>query len=346
MKRKLMAMLLCLASTTTFAQADLEAISGKYAAADGLEFENMMKLKKKQKDDIQLTFVGEESGKIENKLVIKWKGGEIRGFLDEKLYNSKKIAWFKSDGENSFIKLDDGVIAIANRTGTAIGDVLAKDAAKLKDFDLETAKALVDGMMGDVNAGATEDGLKKMMKFDAFKNNLEKVVFADNRNTFFNAYGEPKEDPKKHIKSQILGKTVYFNYYSATNAEAKYGKSAEYNIEYEMEGIKKDRKTCSKLGRNWAQSIKKIDVANRHLFLNGRSFCDPVEKIYDYAFLSLMNDVSGKLMFGKTYNLKVTIYVYKDGANVATLGTGIIALKYEPESKALMDLWAEWISQM
>jgi len=346
MKKKLVAIMLTVASFTVLAQNDLTSINGKYNAADGLEFENMMKLKKKQKEDIEVIFVGELNGKIENKLTIKWKGGEVNGFLDEKLYNSKKIAWFKSGGENSFIKLEDGVIALANRDGSKIGDVLAKDVSKLKSFDIETANALVSEMMNDVNAGKSQEKLNKMMKFDAFKNNLEKVVFADNKNVLYNAYGEPAEDPKKHIKSQTIGKTIYYNYYSVTNAEAKYGKSAEINIEYEMEGVKKDRKTCSKLGRNWASSIPKVDVRDDHKFLQGRSFCDPASKIFDYAFLSLMNDLNGKLLMGNTYNLKVTVYVFKDGANVATLGKGTIAMKYDVDSQKEMDLWVQWISEM
>lgn len=37
-------------------------------------------------------------------------------------------------------------------------------------------------------------------------------------------------------------------------------------------------------------------------------------------------------MFTKTFNMKVKVYVYKDGANVAKIAEGTIALKYEPES--------------
>jgi hypothetical protein len=59
-----------------------------------------------------------------------------------------------------------------------------------------------------------------------------------------------------------------------------------------------------------------------------------------------MDEMNGKLLMGKTYNLKVTIYVYKDGANVAKIAEGSIALKYQPESQSSMDLWKEWISQM
>jgi hypothetical protein len=59
-----------------------------------------------------------------------------------------------------------------------------------------------------------------------------------------------------------------------------------------------------------------------------------------------MNDMNGKLLFGKSYNLKVTIYAYKDGANVGKLGEGVIAMKYEPESQAAMDLWKKWIEEL
>jgi len=134
------------------------ALSWKYYAADGLEFENMMKLKKKQKEEIELTFIGEANGKIENKSAIKWKGGQIQNFLCEKLYNSKKIVWFGTGGDNTFIKLDEGVIAIVSIgfDGTEIGDVLSKEGAKLKDFDVETVEAFVDAMAGAKNAKAND----------------------------------------------------------------------------------------------------------------------------------------------------------------------------------------------
>jgi hypothetical protein len=347
MKRKFVTLLLSFAtySATLFAQADLAAITGKYSAADGFEFENALKMKKKQKDDISVTFVGEADGKIQNLVIVKWKGGEFKAFLDEKLYNKKKVVWFK-ESENTLFELAPGVFAIANKDGSQVGDVLAKDKNQLKDFDIETAKALIDEKTSELKSDADDAALQKMMKFNAFKNNLEKVIFVDNKNAIFSAYGEPKEDPKVHIKSQVIGKPVWYNYYSKTNAMAKYGETAEINIEYEMEGVKKDRKSCAKLGRNWASSIPKVKTQDRYMFLNGRSFCDPSDKYYDYAFLSLMNDMNGKLLFGKSYNLKVTIYAYKDGANVGKLGEGVIAMKYEPESQAAMDLWKKWIEEM
>lgn len=345
MKTKLLAIGLFFATNLFFAQADLGSITGKYFAADGLEFENMMKMKKKQKEDIEVTFVGEANGKIENKIVLKWKGGELQAFLDEKLYNKKKTILFRA-GANTFIQLEDGVLAIANSDGSQIGDVLAKVSNKLKDFDIDTAKAIVDELMSELKSAESDAALEKMMTSATFKNNLEKVVFVDDKNILYNAYGKVEYDEKKHIRTQIIGKTIWYNYYSKTNAAAKYGKTSEINIEYEMEGVKKDRKSCAKLGRNWASSIPKIESPDRYMFLQGRSFCDPNPKIFDYAFLALMNEMNGKLLMGKTYNLKVTIHVYKDGANVAKLAEGTIALKYEPESQKSMDLWKEWIDQM
>lgn len=345
MRKTITVVLLYLVTNFMFGQADLGSISGKYFAADGLEFENMMKMKKKQKEDIEINFVGEENGKIANKIVLKWKGGELQAFLDEKLYNKKKTIMFKA-GDNTFIQLEAGVIAIADGRGEKIGDVLAKDKNKLKDFDLDTAKALLDELMGDLNSAANDEALAKMMTSTTFKNNIDKVVFVDNKNILYNAYGKVEYDEKKHIKTQIIGKPIWYNYYSKINVAAKYGKTSEMNIEYEMEGVKKDRKSCAKLGRNWANSIPKIESPDRYLFLQGRSFCDPTQKYFDYAFLALMDEMNGKLLMGKTYNLKVTIYVYKDGANVAKIAEGSIALKYQPESQSSMDLWKEWISQM
>ena len=345
MKTRFFTALILLLANMTFSQADLGSISGKYFAADGLEFENMMKMKKKQKEDIEVKFIGEEDGQIANKLEVKWKGGSMYFNLDEKLYNKKKTVMFKA-GDNTFIQLEAGVLAIANGDGTKIGDVLAKDKNKLKEFDMDTAKALLDELMGDLKADANDAALQKMMTSTTFKNNLDKVVFVDNKNVLYNAYGKVEYDEKKHIKTQIIGKTIWYNYYSKTNVAAKYGKSAEINIEYEMKGVKKDRKSCAKLGRNWASSIPKVELQDRYMFLQGRSFCDPAEKYFDYAFLSLMSEMNGKLLFGDTYNLKVTIYVYKDGANIAKIAEGTIGMKYEPESQKSMDLWKDWIEQM
>lgn len=345
MKTKITVVLLFLAANLMTAQADLGSISGKYFAADGLEFENMMKMKKKQKEDIEIKFVGEENGKIENKLVLKWKGGDLQAFLDEKLYNKKQTIMFKA-GENTFIQLEEGVIAIADGRGERIGDVLAKDKNKLKDFDLDTAKALLDELMSDLKSSENDEALAKMMTSTTFKNNLDKVVFVDNKNVLYNAYGKVEYDEKKHIKTQIIGKPIWYNYYSKTNVAAKYGKTSEMNIEFEMEGVKKDRKSSAKLGRNWASSIPKVESPDRYMFLQGRSFCDPSQKYFDYAFLSLMSEMDGKLQIGKSYNLKVTIYVYKDGANLAKIAEGTIALKYEAESQKSMELWKEWIDQM
>ncbi len=347
MKRKIFTLLLSAAfySISLFAQTDLATFSGKYFAADGFEFENAMKMKKMQKEDISLTFVAEANGKVENVLLIKWKGGEMKAYLDEKMYNKKKIAWFR-EGDNSFVELAPGVLAVTNKDASQVGDVLAKDKNQLKDFDIETAKALIDEKTSELKGEADNAELAKYMKFDAFKNNLEKVVFSDNKRIFGDAYGNPNENPKDHIKSQVIGKTIWYNCYSKINPAAKYGKSSEINIEYEMEGLKVDRKSLAKKGRTWGEKFPKIDSRDDFKFLAGRVAADPNAPIYDWAYLALMSEMNDKLMFGKSYNLKVTVYVYKDGANIAKLGDGVIAMKYEPESQAAMDLWKKWIEEL
>ncbi len=346
MKTKMMAMLLFLAANVAMAQADLGGLTGKYFAADGLEYMNMMKIEKKQKEDIEIKFIGEENGSIANKLVLKWKAGELVALLDEKLYNKKKTVIFRQ-GEMNFIMLEAGVIALTDKDGTQVADVLAKDKNKLKDFDIDTAKALMDELMADLNAGAANESLAKMMKSATFKANIGKVVFSSNKALFGNPYGLVEYEDKQHLKSQTIGKPIYMNMYTDVNVEAKYGKSAEMNIEYEMNGVKKDRKSLSKLGRTWAESFVKLNPTNHnYMFLYGRVIGDSNARAFDYAFLALMAEMNDKLMFGKTYNMKVTVSVYKDGANVAKIAEGTIALKYEPESKEKFDLWKEWIDSM
>ncbi len=326
-----------------FAQADLGYINGKYFASDGFEFENAMRMKKKQKEDIELSFFGEVGGRLENKLVVKWKGGTLDLFLDEKLYNKKQVVWFKGGG-NSFIELEKGVFAVADEAGKRIGDVLAKDKSKFNDFDMDTALALIENMTSELNDEATQKEKQKFMKtHKAYAENIGKVVFSENLRLFSDAFVRSQpEDPAKFIKSQVIGKYIAYQAYFNDKPAQKYGASAELNIEYEFEGQKLDRKSQSKKSRGWA-SLPRVDAFDEFTMKQGRLLVG--DSTIDYVMAQTILNARGKLQYGKSYNLKITIYAYKDGANVAKLAEGTIALKFEPESEKTLNTWEEWIEE-
>lgn len=336
--------IMLMALNITLSQANLSSITGKYFAADGIEFENAMRMKKKQKEDLEVTFVGEANGKIENKMILKWKGGSIEAFLDEKLFDKKQLVWFKA-GANHFVLLEDGVIAITNEQGSQVGDVLAKNKSKLSEFDLDTAKAVIESLKSELNSEADDAEKQKLMKsHKAYKENIGKVVFSENVRLFSNAYVQSTpEDPTKFIKTQTLGKYIAYQAYFDVKPAKKYGSTSELNIEYEFEGQKLDRKSQAKKGRAWS-NLPKVEAFNEFTMKQGRLLVG--DATLDYTMAQAILNVRDKLQFGKSYNLKVTIYAYKDGANVAKLAEGTIALKYEPESEKALDTWQEWIDKM
>lgn len=343
MKNKIWFVVSAFAMTTWLAaQADLAKITGKYFAADGIEFENMLKMKKKQKEDLELKFIGEESGKIQNKLNMKWKGGSVDAYLDEKLYNKNNIVWFKAS-EFGFILIAPEVLAIVNSSGDKVGDVLVKDKNKLKDYDMDTAKAMIDDLMGQLTSSASDERKQKLMKYKAYKENVGKVVFAENNRLFYSPYGVPEEDPASYIKSITIGRNFAMQAFMDVNPYQKYGKTSEINIEYEFEGKKFNRKDQAKLSRGWSNTPK-IDPPNDYYFLSGRTVV--LENKLDYTFIYTILQSRNKLVAGKSYPLKVTFYAYKDGANVAKLAEGTISLKYEADSEKALNTWQEYIDDL
>ena len=65
----------------------------------------------------------------------------------------------------------------------------------------------------------------------------------------------------------------------------------------------------------------------------------------DYAFLELLRQAQDDLKEGQTYDLKVTVWAYKDGQNIDPVATGTIQLEYTANTeKLLLDPVKGWIT--
>ena len=67
--------------------------------------------------------------------------------------------------------------------------------------------------------------------------------------------------------------------------------------------------------------------------------------IADYAFLELLRQTQDDLKEGQTYDLKVTVWAFKDGQNIDPVATGTIQLEYTANTeKLLLDPVKGWIT--
>jgi hypothetical protein len=70
----------------------------------------------------------------------------------------------------------------------------------------------------------------------------------------------------------------------------------------------------------------------------------------DYAFLELLRLTQDNLKVGETYDLNVTVWAFKDGANIDPVAEGTIQLEYTKEEngtkKLLFDPINGWVSKL
>lgn len=75
------------------------------------------------------------------------------------------------------------------------------------------------------------------------------------------------------------------------------------------------------------------DDRNQFYFLFPHILTSAGGRHADYAYLELLRLTQDKLKVGQTYELKVTVWAFKDGENVAPVAKGAIQLKYTESSK-------------
>jgi alanine dehydrogenase len=85
--------------------------------------------------------------------------------------------------------------------------------------------------------------------------------------------------------------------------------------------------------------VKDKEVINDYKFLGAHSLYNDPDNMWDATWVDLLHSVKDQLKVGQSYNLKMTVYTWKDGANQEKLAEGTIALQITAASM-------EWLNKV
>lgn len=316
-------------------------------------------------------FVREADGEVINKLYYwgkKQENPQLKLNFKESFFRKKQVKLFfvwNSPHAKSYAELLEvapGVLAQLQQTERSVGssysesvplevkrtvvDVFAKNKADLDTWDIETAQAKSDMVLTSLNSDKVEKDKKKLLRFDAYKNYKGKIAFAKSPSYLRSRNDkQPVEKVANFITKRELGATVGFKpYFEKPLAISHPG--AWFNITYEMAGKKTGREELRKTSTKFSKNIKRLDKwLNDFYFYYPKVTVNTSNNVADYAFLELLRITQGNLKMGQTYDLKVTIWAFKDGQNIDPVATSTIQLEYTANSeKLLLDPVKGWIT--
>ncbi|MDC8005187.1 hypothetical protein POV27_14085 [Aureisphaera galaxeae] len=300
------------------------------------------------KGDPALKMAMKESyyNKYQVKLFFEWMSASSSGYIELIEVDPGVLAQIKSD--RSLNRYEDPVPLDAERT---VINVYAKDKAAFDTWDIETAQAKVDMVVGTLKGAQGEKIKKKLMRFEVYKNYKGKIAFAKGTNYLRNQKdNQPIEKPENFITKRELGSTVAFKPYFEQPLEQSHP-GAWFNITYEMAGVKTDREALRKSSSTFAKNIPQIDKdKDKFYFWYPKVTINTSNNVADYAFLELLRLAQDKLQAGQTYDLKVTVWAHKDGENLDPVAQGTIQLEYTAEAngtqKLLFDPVDGWVTKI
>ncbi len=317
-------------------------------------------------------FIKEDEGKIVNHLqYFEEKGSDPRLKLElkENYYTKHQVKLFyhwlsaSASGYIELIEVDPGVLAqiksdrsynegpVALDATRTVTDVYAKDKESFDVWDVETAQAKVDMLVGTLKAEEVEKTKKKLERFEVYSNYKGKIAFTKSTNYLRNQkYNEPTEKAANFITKEELGATVAYKPYFELPLEVSHP-GAWFNITYEMLGETTDREVLRKSSSVFSKNIPQIDSdQDKFYFWNPRVTVNTSNNVADYAFLELMRKTQDNLKVGGIYDLKITVWAHKDGENIAAVASGTIQLEYTKEAngtkKLLFDPIDGWVSKL
>lgn len=280
--------------------------------------------------------------KAEVKLFYKWLSASASGYIELIEVDPGVLAQIKSDRS-----YNDGPVALdATRT---VVDVYAKDQSSFDTWDVETAQAKVDMLIGSLKADEVVKIKKKLERFEVYSKYKGKIAFAKGTNYLRNQKSnEPTENPSNFITKAELGATVAFKPYFEQPLEISHP-GAWFNITYEMAGETTDREKLRKSSTIFAENIPQIDKdQEKFYFWYPKVTVNTSNNVADYAFLELLRKTQDQLSAGQVYDLKVTVWAYKDGANIDPVASSTIQLEYTKEEngtkKLLFDPVKGWVT--
>ncbi|EDM44455.1 hypothetical protein SCB49_05480 [unidentified eubacterium SCB49] len=294
--------------------------------------------------DMELTLKESYYTKYEVKMFFNWRSASASGYAEIIEVAPGVMAVIK--GDRSLNDADDPLPLDANRT---VIEVAAKDKTSFDTWDIETAQAKVDMLIGTLKGAQSEKDKKKLMRFDVYKNYKGKIAFAKGTNYLRNQKSlQPTEKEANFITKRELGATVAFKPYFELPLEQSHP-GAWFNITYEMAGETTDREQLRQSSTKFSKNIPQIDKdQEKFYFWYPKVTINTSNNVADYAFLELLRKTQDKLSAGNTYDLKVTVWAYKDGANIDPVATGTIQLEYTSgdngTDKLLNDPVKGWIT--
>lgn len=331
-----------------FGLVDTKAFGFRFVKEDEGKIVNHLHYFEKKASEPQLKLTLKESyyRKHQVKLFFKWMSASASGYVEMIEVAPGVLAQIKSD--RSVNSNDKPVPLDATRT---VIDVMAKDKADFDTWDVETAQAMVDMVVGTLKSAEGEKIKKKLMKFEVYSSYKGKIAFAKGTNYLRNSKSnQPTEKPANFITKRELGATVAFKPYFEQPLEVSHP-GAWFNITYEMAGEKTDREALRTSSSLFANNIPQIDKdQEKFYFWFPKVTINTSNNVADYAFLELMRKAQDKLAAGQTYDLKVTVWAFKDGANIDPVATGTIQLEYSKEEngtkKLLFDPIDGWVTKI
>lgn len=322
---------------------------------------------------VGFSFQKEINGEIENKLkavfgkTFNEEYYEI-GSLSEKFSNKYQFDYFAmrtesmpdmsvNTGGHAIAKLADGIYVFLIKD--VVQSVLAKDKAVLGDYDIETAQVLYDQKMVEINKAEMDKETASWMKNEVYKNNLDKIVFAQ-RNDLLCKRGYTNKKPMvdgKGFESSIKmeGSVYYMAFFKYPPSKMYPGK--DVNIVYEMNGATDSRVACRAKGAKWGKMIPKLETSKfdyRQHSPRGLRYYSSYHGnwIQDYAFMNLLYSQKDKLMIGEKYAVTVKMYTNVDGEDQVLLAEGTIQLEYTSEahesftkSQGVWDLFEDFLDE-
>ncbi|AFM03231.1 hypothetical protein Fleli_0771 [Bernardetia litoralis DSM 6794] len=333
--------------------------SGTYTALDGIEFENAMGAKRRQRT-LKLKFTGRDGDKFVNELKVFYnKEGAAYTFnLNDKETKKLGTKVYRYDNFHSIwlVEAEEGVLIGLNNKSThryqldgneTATDVFAKDEAKLEVYDLETAQAKFEQMMSKGKAKEDEKKRAQLMEYEAYKQNVGKVVFVDSYTRFNYKYmDKPSENPDNFISSREMGDDIFLGAYFKEKIGTSCGADCQLNIVYEMNGKKGDRVALRNSSAKWNKMISVKKKTDRFCYNSGHQMISSRENIIDYAFMYTLYQNKATFKEGQTYNMTVTMFSNRDGNNEAEIAKGTVSFKYKA---AKMEKWfkqfREWYDE-
>lgn len=324
----------------------------------------------KDKKAFGFRFVKENEGKVVNELHYwekKQDKPQLKMNFKESYYRKKQVKMFfvwMSSYAKSYIEVFEiapGVLAQTQQTSRSINkyeesvpldskrtviEVMAKNKADLETWDIETAQAKVDMLISGLNTAKIAKTKKKLMRFETYKNYHGKIAFAKSTNYLKSSRAnQPVEKPANFITKRELGETVAFKPYFEQPLSVSHP-GAWFNITYEMAGQKTSREALRKTSTKFSKNIPQLDdYVNDFYFYYPKVTINTSNNVADYAFLELLRLTQDDLSEGKVYDLKVTVWAYKDGQNIDPVATGTIQLEYTKNTeKLLLDPVKGWIT--